>query len=151
MPAVLNPTRHPPRPYAAGAEGAETGRRPPEPVPIPGRLTVRVALVAGGVAIAGLWWVNTIAGSLSGPGAIVTALGRVTGLFAGYLVLVQLLLLARLPWFERAVGLDRLTGWHRGLGTNTVVLICAHVLLTVEGYSLTASHATLSEAWTVLR
>ncbi len=151
MPAVLNPPRHPPRPDAAtGADGAETGRRPPEPVPIPGRLTVRVALVAGGVAIAGLWWVNTIAGSLSGPGAIVTALGRVTGLFAGYLVLVQLLLLARLPWFERAVGLDRLTGWHRGLGTNTVVLICAHVLLTVEGYSLTASHATLSEAWTVL-
>ncbi len=111
---------------------------------------MRAFLLAGGLAVASLWWVNTIAGTLSGLGAVVTALGRVTGLFAGYLVLVQLLLLARVPWFERAVGLDRLTSWHRALGTNTVILICAHVLLVVEGYSLTASHATLSEAWTVV-
>lgn len=111
---------------------------------------VRAALVAGGLAVAGLWWVDTVAGSLSGLGGTVTALGRVTGLLGGYLVLVQLLVMARLPWFERAVGFDRLAGWHRGLGTNVVVLLCAHVLLIVLGYSLTARRATLSEGWTVL-
>ena len=100
--------------------------------------------------MAALWWVDTVAGSLTGLGAEVTATGRVTGLLGGYLVLVQVLLMARLPWFERAVGLDRLAAWHRGLGTNTVLLLCVHVLLTVEGYSLTSHHATLDEGWTVI-
>jgi predicted ferric reductase len=146
MPALLNP----PRPLEGGGT-ADSGVRARGPGPAAGHWAVRAVLVAGGLAVAALWWGNTIAGSLSGPGAAVTAVGRVTGLFAGYLVLVQLLLLARLPWFERAVGLDRLSGWHRGLGTNTVVLICAHVLLTVEGYSLTASRGTASEAWAIVR
>ena len=115
-----------------------------------GHVAVRLALLAGGLAVAGLWWVSTVAGSLSDLGAEVTAVGRVTGLLGGYLVLVQLLLMARLPWFERAVGLDRLTAWHRGLGTNVVLLLVVHVLLTVEGYSLTAHRATLSETWTVV-
>jgi len=129
---------------AAGATVTRAGQPPPE------HLAVRAVLVAGGLAVAGLWWVNTLAGSLSGLGAQVTALGRVTGLLGAYLVLVQLLLMARLPWFERAVGFDRLSGWHRGLGTNVVVLLCTHVLLIVEGYSLTAHRATVTEGWTVL-
>jgi predicted ferric reductase len=118
--------------------------------PVRGHVAVRLALLAGGLAVAGLWWVSTVAGTLSDLGAEVTAVGRVTGLLGGYLVLVQLLLMARLPWFERAVGLDRLTAWHRGLGTNVVLLLVAHVLLTVEGYSLTAHRATLGESWTVV-
>lgn len=116
-----------------------------------GHVVVRVALLAGGLAVAALWWLDTIPGSLSDVGDQVTAVGRVTGLLGGYLVLVQVLLMARLPWFEAAVGLDRLAAWHRGLGTNVVLLLCAHVLLVVEGYSLTGHHATLAEGWTILR
>jgi predicted ferric reductase len=119
-------------------------------VPSPGHLTVRLVLLSGGVAVAALWWVSTEAGSLAGLGAEVTAVGRVAGLLGGYLVLVQLLLMARLPWFERAVGLDRLTAWHRGMGTNVVLLLVAHVLLIVEGYSLTAHRAVLGQAWTIV-
>ncbi len=78
-----------------------------------------------------------------------TSAGRVAGLFAGYLVLVEVLLLCRLRWFEAAVGLDRLVSWHRALGTNVVILIIAHVLLTVWGYGLTAHHAVLAELWNV--
>lgn len=115
-----------------------------------GHLAVRLALLAGGLAVLALWWLSTMAGSLSDLGAQVTAVGRVTGLLGGYLVLVQLLLMARLPWFERAVGLDRLTAWHRGLGTNVVLLLVAHVLLTVEGYSLTAHKAVAGETWTIV-
>jgi predicted ferric reductase len=130
-----------PRTAVAPADG---GSRPL------GSVVVRAALLAGGLAVAALWWLDTIPGSLSDLGDQVTAVGRVTGLLGGYLVLVQVLLMARLPWFEAAVGLDRLAAWHRGLGTNVVVLLCAHVLLTVEGYSLTGHHATLAEGWTVL-
>jgi predicted ferric reductase len=115
-----------------------------------GRVAVRTALLAGGVAVLALWWLDTIPGSVSDLGDQVTAVGRITGLLGGYLVLVQVLLMARLPWFESAVGLDRLAAWHRGLGTNIVILLCAHVLATVEGYSLTSHHATLTEGWTVL-
>lgn len=84
------------------------------------------------------------------PGDVATAAGRVAGLVGGYLVLVQLLLLARLPWLERAVGLDRLAGWHRGLGTNVVILLCGHVLLIVAGVELTERETPWSAAWEVL-
>src|SRR3954466_7734973 len=85
---------------------------------------VRVALVAGAAAIVLMWWVDP--SPLHGAGAAVTAAGRLAGLLGAYLVLVQLLLMARVTWFENAVGFDRLTAWHRGLGTNTVLLLVVH-------------------------
>jgi len=111
---------------------------------------VRAVLVAGGLAVLALWWSDTTASSLSTPGAVLTAGGRVSGLLGSYLVLVQLLLLARLPWLERAVGLDRLAGWHRGLGTNVVLLLSMHVLLIVFGLTLTEQQTPWSAAVEVL-
>lgn len=109
---------------------------------------VRAALLAGAVAVVAMWWVDPT--SLRGVGAEVTAAGRLAGLMGAYLVLVQLLLMGRLAWFEHAVGFDRLTAWHRGLGTNTVLLLAAHVLLIVEGYSLTDSGGIAATGWRVL-
>ncbi|WP_242606923.1 ferredoxin reductase family protein [Protofrankia symbiont of Coriaria ruscifolia] len=114
------------------------------------QLAVRLALVAWGVVVVALWWFDTSASSVHGAGLIMTAAGRVSGLLAAYLVLVQLLLMARMPVFEHAVGLDRLAAWHRGLGTNIVLLIVVHVLLTVWGYGLTEHHQPLSELVTVV-
>ena len=68
----------------------------------------------------GIWWRDPT--STAGLAATVTSLGRVAGLLAAYLSLVQLLLMARLPWFERSVGFDRLTAWHRGLARKTNVM-----------------------------
>ncbi|HWE89961.1 MAG TPA: ferric reductase-like transmembrane domain-containing protein, partial [Pseudonocardiaceae bacterium] len=59
---------------------------------------------------------------------------------------MQLLLLARLPWLERAVGFDRLAAWHRGLGTNVVLVLMTHVLLVVAGLAMTERHAPWSAA-----
>ncbi len=109
---------------------------------------VRVALLAGAAAIVLMWWRDP--SSLHSAGAAVTAAGRLAGLLGAYLVLVQLLLMGRLGWFERAVGFDRLTAWHRGLGTNTVLLLAIHVLLIVEGYSLTDHQAIASTGWRIL-
>jgi predicted ferric reductase len=109
---------------------------------------VRVALVAGAAAIVAMWWLDP--SPLHGVGAAVTAAGRLAGLLGAYLVLVQLLLMGRLAWFEEAVGFDRLTAWHRGLGTNTVLLLVMHVLLVVEGYSLTDHQTVTSTGWRVL-
>jgi predicted ferric reductase len=116
--------------------------------PTGGHLGVRAALSLGALAIVVMWWHDPT--SLKGLGAQVTAAGRLAGLLGAYLVLVQLLLMSRLAWFERAVGFDRLTAWHRGLGTNTVLLLVAHVLLVVEGYSLSDHRNVASTAWRVL-
>jgi predicted ferric reductase len=113
-------------------------------------LLVRGLLTAGAAAVVLFWWLDTQGGAVVGLGQTVTAVGRLTGLLGAYLVLVQLLLMARLPWFERAVGLNRLAAWHRGLGTAVVALLVTHVVLVVEGYSLVAHAATLDQAWTVL-
>jgi predicted ferric reductase len=111
-------------------------------------VAVRLALFAGAASIVVMWWLDPTA--VHGAGAAVTAAGRLAGLLGAYLVLVQLLLMGRLAWFENAVGFDRLTAWHRGLGTNTVLLLVAHVLLVVEGYSLSDHHGVVSTGWRVL-
>ena len=71
----------------------------------------------------------------NGPGGRATAFGQITALIGTYTVLVQLLLMSRVPWIERAIGLDRLAVWHRWLGFATVSLLTAHVVFTTVGYA----------------
>src|SRR2546429_9813165 len=47
-----------------------------------------------------------------GPDAV-SAVGRLTGLLASDLLLLQVFLMARVPVVERAFGQDRLARWHR--------------------------------------
>jgi predicted ferric reductase len=103
-------------------------------------------LALGGLAVCDLWWTDPASAAITSPGAALTAAGRVAGLVGAYLALVQLLLLARLPWLERAVGFDRLAAWHRGLGTNVVLVLVTHVLLVVAGLGMTERHAPWSAA-----
>lgn len=118
------------------------------PHPASGHLAVRVVLVLGAIVIVLMWWHDPAA--LQSGGARLTAAGRLAGLLGAYLVLIQLLLMGRLSWFERAVGFDRLTAWHRGLGTNTVLLLVVHVLLIVEGYSHDDHRTAAATGWRVL-
>ena len=69
-------------------------------------------------------------------GELLTSLGRLTGLLAAYLALLQVVLLARIRSLERLVGFDRLTLWHRWNGHACLDLVLAHVVLTIWGYAL---------------
>jgi predicted ferric reductase len=92
-------------------------------------------LVANAAVITWLW----VHGGNLHPrttGDALTSVGRITGLLSAYLALVQVVLLARLPALERAIGLDRLSVWHRWNGHVCIDLVVAHVVLTVWGYSL---------------
>jgi predicted ferric reductase len=79
--------------------------------------------------------------------AVLIGLGRLTALLAGYLALLQVLLLARLPWLERSVGFDRLTVWHRWNGYGVIGLVLAHVVFSVSGYARVDRHSFVQEYW----
>ena len=74
-----------------------------------------------------------------------TGLGELTALVGTYAALIQLTLMARMPWFERVLGLDGLATWHRVTGFTTVTLILAHVVLTTAGYALSDSASFAGE------
>ncbi len=64
-----------------------------------------------------------------------TSLGRLTGLVAADLLLIQVLLMARIPLVERAYGQDELARRHRLVGFSSFNLMLAHVVLITLGYA----------------
>lgn len=81
--------------------------------------------VAGGIAVVALWWPTAVV-TASAP-ALATAVAELAGMIASYLVCIQVLLIARVPWLERAIGLDRLVAWHKVVGATTLFLVLAHL------------------------
>src|SRR5947209_7541536 len=74
-----------------------------------------------------MWWrqdggLTDLGGWASG----LTSVGRITGLVASVLLLVQVLLMARIPGVERAFGQDRLTSLHRTIGFSSFNLMMVH-------------------------
>ena len=97
---------------------------------------VRIVLVAGGIVVLWMWWAGVPSSAAATPSALVTTFGELSGMVAAYLVCAQVLLIARVPWFERAVGLDKLVLWHRTLGTTVVLLVVTHVASMIVGGEL---------------
>jgi ferredoxin-NADP reductase len=93
-------------------------------------------IAVGAVAVTFLWWHDTFA--VHGLGDWLTNGGRLTGLWAGYAVVVLLALMARVPALDRGIGADRLVRWHAMGGRYTVCLSVAHTLLIIWGYAVTA-------------
>lgn len=62
------------------------------------------------------------------------AIGSLLGMVAAYILLLQLLFMARIPVFEHGIGRDRIVAIHRNLGFAVFWLILAHVLLVSVGY-----------------
>ncbi|HSP73877.1 MAG TPA: ferric reductase-like transmembrane domain-containing protein, partial [Gaiellaceae bacterium] len=104
------------------------------------RRTLPAALVWLFVAgnAAGIVWLWAQGGNLAihSTGELFTSIARITGLLSAYLALIQVILLARLPWLERATGFDRLSVWHRWNGHATLWLLLGHVVFSVWGYAL---------------
>jgi predicted ferric reductase len=95
-------------------------------------------------AIAWFSGVVAIALYLAGGGAsdftswrdIPVGLGVLAGLLGSDLVLVMLLLAARLPVIDRAVGYDRAMNAHRRLGKPALYLLLAHFVFVLVGYAI---------------
>ncbi|MFJ6841563.1 ferric reductase-like transmembrane domain-containing protein [Streptomyces griseoluteus] len=108
----------------------------------------RLAALGGAAGLLGLWWADT--SSVVGVSGWLTGAGRLTGLLAGYLCALVVLLMSRVPWLDATVGPDRLARWHAWLGRWTITLITAHVVLIVEGYALTGRVSPVREAGQVV-
>jgi predicted ferric reductase len=131
-------------PVQAREPVAPACRRPARQRP----LLVDVLAAAAGIGLGitiGLAVTGESAGSLSAPGGIAIALGRLSGLLAAYAMVVVVLLVARVPPLERAIGQDRLVAWHRKLGPWPLYLLLAHAVLITVGYARQASDGVLHQ------
>lgn len=112
----------------------------------------RTALAAGlwlALLLVAYWW--AAGGGLRDLGGSLTdalmSLGRITGLVGSALLLVQVLLMARVPLIERAHGQDRLVRIHRIVGLTSFDLIVAHVVLITWGYAAGRLASTPATIW----
>src|SRR4051794_18622765 len=64
-----------------------------------------------------------------------TAIGRFFGLHLAFALTLQLLLIARLPFLDRRIGMDRLTTWHRWTGFTIFCLVLVHPTFVLLGYA----------------
>ena len=105
-----------------------------------GRLIARwgpaLLAVANGAIVVSLWWRAGGVSEIEDTASALTGLGRLCGLLGAYLVLVQVLLLARIPVLDRTVGFDRLTVWHRRNGKVALSLLLVHAAAVTAGYAL---------------
>jgi predicted ferric reductase len=113
-------------------------RRPP-PRSLSRRPGLYWALFAGNaILILVMWWTTTGSAPVRSAADVFNATGRVTGLLGTYLVLWQLVLFARLPRLQEAVGMQRLALLHRWNGYLSIGLLLAHAVLQTLGYQLAA-------------
>ena len=87
------------------------------------------------------------AGDFADPYAIITTLSRFFALTGSYLSIIGLLLIARIPPVENALGHDRLVVWHRKAMPYALYMITAHVLLVALGYAGSEGIVIVREIW----
>ncbi len=133
------------RPMTAGV--VRTPIRPAAPTATWLPDLIGVVTAASVLVVTALWVANHGLQDLFSAQTGLTSLGRITGLVAADLLLIQVLLMARIPWVERTYGQDRLARWHRLVGFTSVNLMLAHVVLITLGYAVTDQAGLMREAW----
>src|SRR3954468_13934000 len=136
--------REPPARIRTRAAHVPPRRRPARRRPVVVDVLAAAAGIGLGITI-GLEVTAESAGSLSAPGGIAIALGRLAGLLAAYAMVIVVLLVARVPPLERAIGQDRLVTWHRKLGPWPLYLLLAHAVLITVGYAQQAKTGVLHQ------
>jgi ferredoxin-NADP reductase len=105
--------------------------------------------VAGAALVTATWW--RAAPPSIGAGAPLIDAGRLAGLLAGYVALLQVLLRARLPVVERGLGTDSINETHHLLGGYLIALIIGHAALITTGYAAVAGFSAPRELATLIR
>jgi predicted ferric reductase len=83
-------------------------------------------------------------------------IGRFFGLHVALIMIFQLILIARLPFLDRRIGMDTLTSWHRWVGYTLFCTLLLHVSFIVTGFAQLDGNAipvqivSLAGSWPVL-
>jgi predicted ferric reductase len=99
------------------------------------------------LAVVALWVAGGGIQDLAGLDGAFTSLGRLTGLVGADLLLIQVILMARVPVIERSYGQDELARRHRLVGFTSFSLMLAHLALISIGYALTARVNVVVQFW----
>lgn len=111
-------------------------------------LAAIVAVWATSLVVVAVWVAGGEVQSLAAGGAdTLNALGRAAGLASANLLFYQVLLMARVPLFERGFGRDGITRMHRIVGFWSFALFSAHIGLQILGYAVQAGIDPLEQAW----
>ncbi|MGW1168130.1 ferredoxin reductase family protein [Streptomyces sp. NPDC001153] len=111
--------------------------RPAPPTTIRPRVVARTGLYTLlAVNAAVVAWFFVQAGFASNT---LIVLGRLAGLCGALLMAFQLLLVARLPWLDHRIGMDRLTSWHRRTGFGILWTLLTHAVFITFGYAQASS------------
>lgn len=97
-----------------------------------------------------LWDVNGGIADLNGWADGLTSVGRLSGLWASDLLLVQVLLMARLPFLEHSFGRDELTRLHRLVGFTSFNLMVLHIVAIILGYASARWSLVVSTTWELI-
>ncbi|WP_196778132.1 ferric reductase-like transmembrane domain-containing protein [Lentzea aerocolonigenes] len=79
----------------------------------------------------------------------VLTVAKFFGLHAALIMMCQLLLVARLPWLDRRIGMDRLTVWHRWNGFLLLWTVLTHATIVVLGYA-TLDNVSIAKTFVAL-
>ncbi len=135
-------------PSSPEVEAIATARGGSRPSP---STAVGAVAAASVLVVVALWASNGNVAELGqGAGAALTSIGRLCGLVASDLLLLQVLAMARIPWVERALGQDTVARWHRLLGFSSINLMLAHALAVALGYSLMDGIGFWPELWALV-
>jgi len=97
------------------------------------------------LVVTALWVSGGGVQDVTGVSAGLTSAGRLTGLLAADLLLIQVLLMARIPVVERVYGQDELARRHRWVGFASFNLMVAHIGLITLGYGFADGQNPLVE------
>ena len=136
-----------PRPATAKASARRIRARPPQRWWADAAGSAAVLSV---VAVVALWVSHRGLQNIGETGGLATTTGRLTGLISADLLVLQVLLMARIPWVERSYGQDLLARRHRLVGFWSFWLMVAHVVLITIGYAAQGHAGLLGEAWALV-
>jgi predicted ferric reductase len=110
--------------------------------------TIAALALWAGLLLVTYWWAagGGVTDLATWSGAL-TSVGRLSGLWSADLLLVQVLLMSRLPPMENAFGRDRLVRMHRVVGLTSFWLMITHLVAIVGGYASGRWSQVLSTLW----
>lgn len=97
------------------------------------------------IAVTAMFLIDGGLKTLSEPVAILGAVDRLTALLATNLLLIDILLIARIPWIDHYYGHDRATAAHKKLGKPILYLVLAHFASSVIQYAMVENVDVIAE------